>query len=362
MKSTVLTDWHKHAGARMTEFAGYSMPVEYTGVVKEHLAVRNDAGIFDVSHMGEFWIKGDGALRLLQHTTTNDVSRLAVGKAHYSCMPNGKGGIVDDLIIYRYEPEKYMVVVNASNIKKDWEWLQQQNTYGAGMENASDQMALIALQGPKAKAILENLTDYDLDSLGSFSFVTIPVGKAEEVIVSATGYTGAGGFELYCHKQYAPGLWEDLLKVGGSYGLSPAGLAARDTLRIEMGYCLYGNDIDDLTSPVEAGLTWIVKLKKDDEFIDKQLYLEQLEKGTERKLTGFVLTDKGIPRKDYRIFNRGSDPVGRVTSGTMSPVLQQGIGMGYVRPDYAVPGTELFIEVRNKMLKARVTKLPFIKK
>ncbi len=362
MTNTVLTDWHRKAGARMVEYAGFTMPVEYSGVVKEHLAVRNAAGMFDASHMGEFWVKGNKAIDLLQYTTTNDVSKLETGRAQYSCMPNGKGGIVDDLIIYRYDSDKYMVVVNASNVNKDWNWLKEHNSFGAEMENASDEMSLIALQGPGAKDILQTLVSYDLNLIKSFSFVTIPVGKALDVIVSATGYTGAGGFELYCRNQYALMLWEELMHAGEKTGLVPAGLAARDTLRLEMGYCLYGNDIDDSTSPVEAGLSWIVKQDKGKEFVDQEMIEEQLKMGVAKKLVGFKLMERGIPRHGYRIMNGNGEGIGDVTSGTMSPVLQQGIGMGYVRTADALVDNEIYIQVRNKLLKAKIEKLPFIKK
>ncbi len=362
MKNTVLTNLHEKAGARMVEYAGFNMPVEYSGVVKEHLAVRNAAGMFDASHMGEFWVKGKYAIDLLQYTTTNDVSKLEVGKAQYSCIPNEKGGIVDDLIIYKFAEEKYMLVVNASNSEKDWKWFNQHNTVGAELENASDQMSLIALQGPKAIDILKTLVDHDLKSMKSFSFVTISVGRSEDVIVSATGYTGAGGFELYCYNKYASVLWEELLKAGEPFGLVPAGLAARDTLRLEMAYSLYGNDIDDTTSPIEAGLGWIVKVNKNSDFIDKKIYLEQIKNGVKQKLVGFKLIDKGIPRKDYILLNSDGDEIGRVTSGTMSPILKQGIGMGYVLSEYAGIDSEIYVQVRNKSLKAVVVKLPFLTK
>ncbi|MBN2521945.1 MAG: glycine cleavage system aminomethyltransferase GcvT [Bacteroidales bacterium] len=362
MKETVLTKLHKEAGARMMEYAGFNMPVEYSGVVKEHLAVRNAAGIFDVSHMGEFWVKGKNAVDLLQYTTTNNVSGLEIGKAQYSCMPNGKGGIVDDLIIYRFEPEKYMLVVNASNIEKDWNWLNKNNAFGAVLENVSDRMSLIALQGPKAKDILQKLVDFNLASLKSFTFSAMTVGQSENVIVSVTGYTGAGGFELYCHNQVAPSLWKEIMKAGDPFGLIPAGLAARDTLRLEMGYSLYGNDIDDTTSPIEAGLSWIVKMNKEKEFIDKKKYQFQMENGVSKKLVGFKLIDRGIPRKDYKLLNSGGEEIGKVTSGTMSPILQQGIGMGYLRTEEARVDNEIYVQVRNKSLKAIVVKLPFLTK
>lgn len=345
----------------MVEFAGFLMPVEYIGVTKENLAVRNSAGIFDVSHMGEFWVKGPKALAFLQFTTTNDVSILQPGQAQYSCFPNGKGGIVDDLIIYRFSDEKYMLVVNASNIDKDWNWLQKNNSVGAMLENASDKISQIALQGPVAEKILQPLLNEDISKLKSFEFLTADVAGNEEVIVSATGYTGAGGFELYCFNDAAVPLWNALIDEGSKYGLERAGLAARDTLRLEMGYSLYGNDIDDTTSPIEAGLGWIVKLNKEADFIDKELYFKQKSSGIKRKMTGFEMIDRGIPRKDYPLVNTSGKEIGKVTSGTMSPSLKKGIGMGYIDIDQTKPGNEIFMQVRNKTLKAQIVKFPFIK-
>lgn len=360
MKDTTLKHHHIELGARMVEFAGYNMPLEYSGVIKEHMAVRETAGIFDVSHMGEFWIKGDGALPLLDKTTTNNVTDLEIGQAQYTVMPNGKGGIVDDLIIYRYEDKKYMAVVNASNIDKDWQWLNSQNNFNAELENASDNMSLIALQGPKAKKILQELTAYDLDSISSFQFATTEVAGRKDVIVSNTGYTGAGGFEIYCYNEDADTLWTEIMKVGETEGLMPAGLAARDTLRLEMGYCLYGNDIDDSTSPLEAGLGWVVKLNKESDFIDKEYLKTQKENGIRKKLIGLEMLERGIPRHDYQIADNHNNIIGKVTSGTMSPILQRGIGMGYVDSDYAKVGETVYLHVRNKTLKASVVKFPFV--
>jgi aminomethyltransferase len=359
-KNTALTHLHEKLGAKMTPFAGYFMPLEYSGVINEHMAVRDKAGIFDVSHMGEFWVKGEGALPLLQKITTNNVSVLEVGQAQYTCMPNGKGGIVDDLIIYRFEDQKYMAVVNASNMKKDWDWFVSNNTFNAELEDASDKMSLIAIQGPMAKSLLQKLTSYDLDSIKNFYFATDTVAGQKDVIISATGYTGAGGFELYCYNNAAPAIWEALMEVGTPEGLIPAGLAARDTLRLEMGYCLYGNDIDDTTSPIEAGLGWIVKFAEGKDFIDRELIEKQKTEGVSRKLVGFELVNRGIPRHGYELLDDDRNVIGHVTSGTMSPILQKGIGMAYVQSKYSKMGSRFYVKVRHKLLEAVVIKLPFI--
>lgn len=359
-KNTALTHLHEKSGAKMTPFAGYYMPLEYSGVTKEHMAVRDKAGIFDVSHMGEFWVKGEGALQLLQKITTNDVSKLEIGQAQYTCMPNGKGGIVDDLIVYRYEEQKYMAVVNAANMKKDWDWFVQNNTFGAILEDASEQISLIAVQGPKAKSILQRITDYNLDTIKSFYFATTEVAGQKDVIISATGYTGAGGFELYCYNEAAPAIWEALVEIGTPEGLVPAGLAARDTLRLEMGYCLYGNDIDDTTSPLEAGLGWVVKFAEGKDFVDRELLEKQKAEGLTRKLIGFELIDRGIPRNGYELVDENENVIGHVTSGTMSPILQKGIGMAYVQKEFTKMGSTFHMKVRNKLLEAVVIKLPFI--
>lgn len=360
MKDTALLQQHLKLSAKLTPFAGYNMPLEYTGVIKEHMAVRDAAGIFDVSHMGEFWVKGEGALPLLQKITTNDVSKLSIGQAQYTCMPNGKGGIVDDLIIYRFEKTKYMAVVNAANLQKDWEWMNRHNEFNAELEDASDSMSLIALQGPKAKQILQKITKYDLDTIPSFGFAVSNVADASEVIISATGYTGAGGFELYCYNEVAENIWKSIFEVGEPMGLVPAGLAARDTLRLEMGYCLYGNDIDDSTSPIEAGLGWIVKFAENKDFIDREVLLAQKKDGVQRKLVGVELVGRGIPRKDYVVVDADDAEIGVVTSGTMSPILKKGIGMAYVNTEQAKPGNTVYIKVRNKNIEAMVVKLPFI--
>jgi len=361
MKNTALTHLHEAAGAHMVEYAGYSMPVEYSGVISEHNAVRKNAGLFDASHMGEFWVRGNGALALLQYVTTNDVSKLNNGNAQYSCMPNGKGGIVDDLIVYKHADDKYMLVVNASNLEKDWEWINKHNSFGADLENISDNMSLIALQGPKSLEILQPMVAVKLKELKSFTFVTTRVNNIDDVIISATGYTGAGGFEIYCSNQNAAKLWQSLIENGKNYGLQPAGLAARDTLRLEMGYSLYGNDIDDSTSPIEAGLGWIVKFEEGKNFIDRGFLEKQKTQGVSRKLVGFEMIERGIPRHDYHLQNSKGIEIGIVTSGTMSPFLQKGIGMAYVQTDEAFENNEIFIQIRNKLLKARIVKLPFLR-
>lgn len=362
MKNTPLTDRHKHLGAKMVEFAGFNMPIEYSGVSDEHITVRERVGIFDVSHMGEFWIKGPHALELIQKISANDATKLQPGKAQYTCLPNGQGGIVDDFLIYQYDQQKYMAVVNAANIQKDWDWFNKQNTMDAELENASDQMALLAVQGPYAQATLEKLTDEDLASMKPFRFKVGRLAGADNVIISATGYTGEHGFELYVDNQDAPGIWDAVLEAGREYGIKPIGLGARDTLRLEAGLCLYGNDIDETTSPLEAGIGWAVKFKDYKDFIDKDHLWKQKQQGVSKKLVGFVMQDKGIPRQHYRIVNADNQPIGEVTSGTMSPVLKQGIGMGYVPPAYAEPDQEIYIKIRKKVLKAKVVKMPVFKK
>ena len=361
MKRTVFYSKHIECGARMVEFAGFEMPLEYKGVSAEHLVVRNSVGVFDVSHMGEFWVKGPNALALLQRTTSNDVSALSPGKAQYTCFPNGKGGIVDDLIVYQVETEKYMLVVNASNIEKDWKWINSQNSMGATLENASDNISQLAVQGPDAIAVLQKLTDLDLAAIDSFAFITGTIGGIRNVIIAATGYTGAGGFELYLYNSDAPSLWDKIFEAGKEYSIQPVGLAARDTLRLEMGYCLYGNDIDDTTSPMEAGLGWITKFADGKNFVDRERLLEQKNNGVKRKLVGFEMIDRGIPRHLYRITDEQGNQTGEVTSGTMSPSLKVGIGMGYVLTAYSQPDTILHINIREKLLKARVVKMPFYK-
>jgi aminomethyltransferase len=362
MKNTPLNHLHIAAGARMVEYAGYHMPLEYSGILDEHAAVRKAAGLFDVSHMGEFWVKGKGALPLLQKVTSNDVAALKPGEAQYSCFPNGKGGIVDDLIVYHFEVDKYMLVVNASNIDKDWAWINSLNIYGAELENSSDKTSILALQGPNSEKILQQLTDCDLSSLKSFTFCVGEVAGEKNVIISATGYTGAGGFELYCYNSSTEKLWTSLMEKGADFGLKPAGLAVRDLLRLEMGYSLYGNDLDETTSPIEANLGWIVKFVAGKDFVDRPLLEKQKKEGVQRKLIAFELIDKGIPRHEYRLLNISGEDVGFVTSGSISPILQKGIGMGYIKTSEAALGNEIFVQIRNKNLKAKVVRLPFIQK
>jgi len=359
MQITAFNQIHKQLGAKMVEFAGFEMPIEYSGIKDEHMTVREAVGVFDVSHMGEFWVKGPNAMELVQRVTSNDVSKLTLGQAQYSCFPNGKGGIVDDLLVYYYEPEKYMLVVNAANIDKDWNWVVSQNTNAAILENASPAISQLAVQGPKACATLQKLTDINLSEIKYYTFVTGSIAGFDDVIISATGYTGSGGFELYFRNEIAEQMWNAIFEAGAEYGIKPIGLAARDTLRLEMGYCLYGNDIDDTTSPIEAGLCWITKFNG-HYFIDKDFLLMQKQEGVERKLRGFEMIDRGIPRHDYELTDKDGNVIGRVTSGTMSPILNKGIGMGYVNKAYSAIGTEVFLNVRNKMLKAKIVKMPFI--
>ncbi len=360
MVRTPFYEIHKRYNAKIVEFAGFEMPVEYTGIKDEHMTVRNGAGVFDVSHMGEIWVKGPVALQFIQKVTTNDAAVLVPGQAQYSCFPNGKGGIVDDLLVYCFEPQKYMLVVNASNIQKDWDWLVSQNDLGAELENASAKISQLAVQGPKATQILQKLTDTDLSSIKYYTFKVSSFAGIENVIISATGYTGAGGFELYFYNEFAQHIWEAIFKAGNEEGIKPIGLGARDTLRLEMGYCLYGNDIDDTTSPIEAGLGWITKFTPDKEFIDRQFFLRQKREGVSRRLKGFEMIDRGIPRHGYEIVDVDGVVIGVVTSGTQSPVLDKGIGMGYVQKEFSDFGTEIYILVRNKRLKARIVNMPFI--
>mgnify|MGYP003814542719 CR=1 FL=1 len=343
----------------MVEFAGFEMPIEYTGIMEEHLTVRNKVGVFDVSHMGEFWIKGPKAFDLIQEITTNDISKLQPGQAQYSCFPNGKGGIVDDLLVYYYEPQKYMLVVNAANIDKDWNWVVSNNKAGAELENSSDRISQLAIQGPLATRVLQKLTDVNLSVIKYYTFVTGRFAGIDDVIISATGYTGSGGFELYFANEYAEKIWNAIFEAGKDEGIKPIGLGARDTLRLEMGYCLYGNDIDDTTSPIEAGLGWITKFNKDN-FTDKKLLLMQKEEGVSRQLRGFEMVDRGIPRHGYELCDKNGNPIGTVTSGTMSPILNKGIGMGYIKKEYAAFGTDIYVKIRAKMVRAKVVKIPFI--
>lgn len=358
LKKVALNDIHVKLGAKMVPFAGFNMPVRYSSDKLEHLTVRNQVGIFDVSHMGEFLVQGTGAAEFLQKLTTNNVAKLVPGKAQYTCLPNEEGGIVDDLIIYMLEENSYMLVVNASNIEKDWKWINGHNDEGAELENVSDEYSLFAVQGPKAVKTLQKLTKTDLSSIKFYHFEKGSIGSAGEAILSATGYTGAGGFELYIKNEDAPRLWEEIMEAGEEFGIKPIGLGARDTLRMEMGYCLYGNDIDDTTSPIEAGLGWITKF--DEPFINSEAFKKQKEEGVSKKLVGFKMIEKGIPRKDYEILNDESIPVGRVTSGTMSPSMDVGIGLGYVTAENSKPGTGIFIQIRNKKVKAEVSGLPLL--
>ncbi|MDO9152661.1 MAG: glycine cleavage system aminomethyltransferase GcvT [Paludibacter sp.] len=356
MKKTPFTDKHIALGAKMHEFAGYNMPIEYSGISDEHLTVRNAVGVFDVSHMGEFWVKGPNALAYLQLVTSNDVSALTVGKVQYSCFPNGKGGIVDDLLVYHFELEKYLLVVNASNIEKDWNWCVANNNVGAELENASDWMAQLAVQGPKATEMLQKLTSVNLSEIPYYCFKTGDFAGVDNVILSNTGYTGAGGFELYFYPENADKIWNALFETGAMYGIKPIGLGARDTLRLEKGFCLYGNDIDDTTSPIEAGLGWITKFTEGKNFIDRELLEKQKTECVTRKLIRFELVERGIPRHGYNIANTAGEIIGHVTSGTMLPESKKGIGMGYVQTAYSKTGTEISIQIRNNHLKAIVVK------
>ncbi|MEY4792263.1 MAG: glycine cleavage system protein [Bacteroidota bacterium] len=359
MKETALTHKHIALGAKMVPFAGYNMPVQYEGVNAEHETVRNGVGVFDVSHMGEFLLKGPNALALIQKVCSNDASVLFDGKAQYSCLPNGKGGIVDDLIIYRISEEAYFIVVNASNIEKDWNWISQHNDLGVEMQNLSDDYSLLAIQGPKAAEAMQSLTSVDLANMTYYTFQYGTFAGIENVMISATGYTGSGGFEVYVKNQDAEKLWDAVFKAGAAFGIKPIGLAARDTLRLEMGFCLYGNDIDDTTSPLEAGLGWITKFTKD--FTDAEFLKNQKEAGLSRKLVAFEMIDRGIPRHDYPIQDANGNIIGKVTSGTMSPSMKVGIGLGYVSLENTALDQEIFIEIREKGVKAKVVKLPFYK-
>jgi aminomethyltransferase len=360
MKNTSLSEIHEALGAKMVPFAGFNMPVQYEGVNLEHETVRNGVGVFDVSHMGEFLITGPKALDLIQKVTTNDASTLVVGKAQYSCLPNGKGGIVDDLIIYKIKEEQYLLVVNASNIEKDWNWISSHNDMDAEMCDLSADYSLLAIQGPKAVEAMQSLTSINLSEIKYYHFEVADFAGIEHVIISATGYTGSGGFEIYCKNSEAKQIWERVFEAGKDFGIKPIGLAARDTLRLEMGFCLYGNDISDTTSPLEAGLGWITKFTKD--FIDSDFLKAQKEKGVERKLVAFEMIDRGIPRHDYIIKDAAGNKIGIVTSGTMSPSMKIAIGMGYVTIPHSTVDSEIFIEIRDKGIKAKVIKLPFYKK
>lgn len=361
MKTTPFTGKHIALGAKMHEFAGYNMPIEYSGIIDEHLTVCHGVGVFDVSHMGEFWVKGPHALDFIQKVTSNNAAVLTPGKVQYTCFPNETGGIVDDLLVYGYEPEKYLLVVNAANIEKDWNWCVSHNAVGAELENASDRMAQLAVQGPKALPALQKLTSLDLSEIPYYHFCVGEFAGVPEVIVSNTGYTGAGGFELYFYPEDADRIWNAVFEAGAEFGIKPIGLGARDTLRLEMGFCLYGNDIDDTTSPIEAGLGWITKFVEGKNFTNRAALEKQKAEGVSRKLVGFEMIDRGIPRQGYKLVDAEGNEIGHVTSGTMSPTRKIGIGLGYVQTAFAKPGTEIYLDNRGRKLKAQVVKPPFRK-
>jgi aminomethyltransferase len=359
LKNVALVDTHTKLGAKMVPFAGYLMPVSYSGLNDEHATVRSAVGVFDVSHMGEFILKGENALDLIQRVTSNDAAVLQNDKIQYSCLPNDKGGIVDDLLVYRLDEKTYMLVVNASNIEKDWNWIQKFNTKNVEMHNISDKTSLLAVQGPKAILALQKLTDVNLSEIPYYTFKKGKFAGIDNVVISNTGYTGAGGFELYFENEVAQKVWDAVFQAGAEYGIKPIGLGARDTLRLEMGFCLYGNDIDDTTSPIEAGLGWITKFTKD--FTNKAAIAEQKEKGVAKKLVGFEMVDRGIPRHDYEIADASGKVIGKVTSGTQSPSLNKAIGLGYVPTALSKVDSEIFIIIRDKPIKAKVVKIPFYK-
>lgn len=359
MKNTALTDHHISLGAKMVPFAGFNMPVQYSGINDEHETVRTGVGVFDVSHMGEFILKGEKAIDLIQKVSSNDVSKLYNGKVQYAYLPNENGGIVDDFLTYKIDDETYLLVVNASNIEKDWNWISKYNSYGVEMKDISDETSLFAVQGPKAAEALQGLTDIELASMEYYSFAKGSFAGVDNVIVSATGYTGAGGFEIYVANKDAQKVWEAIFAAGASFGIKPIGLGARDTLRLEMGFCLYGNDIDDTTSPLAAGLGWVTKFTKD--FVNSENLKAEKEKGTTQKLVGFEMIDRGIPRHGYEIVDADGQVIGRVTSGTQSPSLKKSIGLGYINTEFAKAGTEIYINIRNQKIKAEVKKAPFLK-
>jgi len=361
MKNTAFTQIHEALGAKMLPFAGYNMPIQFSGINDEHETVRTKLGVFDVSHMGEIWVKGPNALSFIQYVTSNDASVLIDGKVQYSCLPNGKGGIVDDLLVYRVDAETYLLVVNASNVGKDWEWMLSQNKAGAVLYNASDEIAQLAVQGPLALKAMQKLTDTVVTDMEYYTFKKLNFAGVKDVIFATTGYTGSGGCEIYMANEDAVKIYDAVMEAGAEYGIKPVGLAARDTLRLEMGYCLYGNDIDDTTSPIEAGLGWITKFTDDKDFINKDIFLKQKTDGTSRRLVGFEMVDRGVPRHGYDVADADGNIIGIVTSGTMGPSVKQGIGMAYVPKAYMKSGSEIFINIRDKALKAQVVKTPFYK-
>ena len=362
MKTTPFTEVHIALGAKMHEFAGYNMPIEYpAGIIEEHLTVCNGVGVFDVSHMGEFWVKGPHALEFLQDVTSNNAAALVPGKVQYSCLPNEEGGIVDDLVVYDYGGDKYMMVVNAANIEKDWNWCVAHNRAGAVLENSSDRIGQLAVQGSKALPTLQKLTSLDLSEIAYYTFRVGELAGVPEVIISNTGYTGAGGFELYFRPEDAIKIWNAVFDAGAEFGIKPIGLGARDTLRMEMGFCLYGNDIDDTTSPIEAGLGWITKFVDGKNFTARSILERQKAEGVSRKLVGFEMIDRGIPRHGYKLTDADGNEIGHVTSGTMSPMRKIGIGLGYVKTEYSKPSSEIFLDNRGRKLKAMVVKPPFRK-
>ena len=361
MKTTPFTGKHIALGAKMHEFAGYNMPIEYSGIIDEHLTVCQGVGVFDVSHMGEFWVKGPHALDFIQRVTSNNAAVLTPGKVQYTCFPNETGGIVDDLLVYDYGQEKYLLVVNAANIEKDWNWCVSHNTVGAELENASDRMGQLAVQGPKALPTLQKLTSLDLSEIPYYHFRVGDFAGVPQVIISNTGYTGAGGFELYFYPEDADRIWYAIFEAGAEFGIKPIGLGARDTLRLEMGFCLYGNDIDDTTSPIEAGLGWITKFVEGKDFINRAALEKQKAEGVSRKLVGFEMIDRGIPRHGYKLVDAEGTEIGHVTSGTMSPIRKIGIGLGYVQTAFSKPGIEIYLDNRGRKLKAQVVKPPFRK-
>lgn len=358
IKFVPLNHLHEKLGGKMVPFAGYNMPVRYSSDIEEHMTVRNGVGVFDVSHMGEFTLKGPNALDLIQRVTSNDASKLIDGQAQYSCLPNETGGVVDDLIVYKIKDNDYLLVVNASNIEKDWDWISKYNSKGVDMKNVSDDICLFAVQGPKARGVLQKLTNTDLAAIKYYHFSIGELAGVKDVVMSNTGYTGAGGFEIYVNKAYAEKIWNAIFEAGKDENIKPIGLGARDTLRLEMGFCLYGNDIDDTTSPLEGGLGWITKFTKD--FTNSVNIKKQKEAGVTKKLVGFKMIDKGIPRHDYPIKDASGNVIGRVTSGTQSPMLSIGIGLGYVTTAHASVGSEIFIEIRGKAMKAMVSKMPLV--